>query len=53
MPRQLKYEKDSDVVVEQGLQIACGVQHTHDLDSSLARQVENNVASKGKASQAS
>jgi hypothetical protein len=42
---------ESNVFVEQGLQIARAVEHTHDLDSAFARHVEDNVAAKGKASQ--
>jgi hypothetical protein len=40
-------------LVEQGLQVACAVEHANDFDSAFARQVEDNVAAKGKASQVS
>ena len=51
--RQVEIIKDLNVFVEQGLQIACAAEHPHDLDSAFARQVENNIAAKGKASQVS
>ena len=46
-------KEDSNFFIEQGLQIACAVEHAHDFDSALARQVEDNVAGKRKASQVS
>ncbi len=46
-------KKDSNVFAEQGRQVACAVEHAYDFDSAIARQVEDNVAAKGKASQVS